>query len=253
LVELKTASDLALMRRAGAIAAEVADEICELIGPGRTTRELDRLAERRIRALGGRPGFKGLYGFPASVCVSVNDEVVHGVPGARVLADGDIVSVDIGVVYQGFCADMAFTRPVGEVSGQALQLLEVASAALADAVAAARPGGHLGDIGAAVQRRAERAGFSVVRDYGGHGIGRRMHEDPWIANFGVPGTGLPLAPGMTLALEPMVNIGACQVKTVDRQGWQVIVTADGSLSAHFEHTVAVTPDGPVILTARSAG
>lgn len=238
------------MRRAGAIAAQVAEEVRGLIRPGCTTGELDRLAERRIEALGGKPGFKGLYGFPGSICASVNNEVVHGIPGPRVLSAGDIVSVDIGVVYQGLCADMAFTEAVGPVPEETRRLLAVTEEALADAVRAARPGGRLGDIGAAVQRRAEAAGFSVVRDYGGHGIGRRMHEDPWIANFGEPGTGLQLVAGMTLALEPMVCAGGGQVTTVDQRNWQVVVTADGSLSAHFEHTVAVTPDGPVILTAR---
>lgn len=252
MIELRSAADLALMRRAGMIAAQVVDELKAMIAPGVATVELNRVAEAKIRSLGGRPGFLGLYGFPASVCVSINNEVVHGLPGKRTLVAGDIASVDIGVVYDGYCADTAFTAPVGEVSEQARHLLEVTERALRDAIAVCRAGGHLGDIGAAVQRRAEGAGLSVVRDYGGHGIGRRMHEEPWIANFGLPGTGVVLEAGMTLALEPMINVGGSEVRVVPEQGWQVIVTADGSLSAHFEHTVAITGRGPLVLTAKDA-
>lgn len=239
------------MKAAGAIAAEVREELAGAVRPGVTTAELDRLAETKIRRLGGRPGFKGLYGFPASLCISVNDEVVHGVPGSRLLAAGDLVSMDVGVVYRGFCADTAVTVAVGAVPAQAMRLIEAAQAALAGAIEACRAGNRLGDIGAAVERCASAAGFAVVRDFGGHGIGRKMHEEPWIANFGVPGTGPELIPGMTLALEPMLNAGAGAVRAADSNGWAVIVTSDGSLSAHFEHTVAVT-DGPaLVLTVRS--
>jgi len=251
-VTLKSREDIKRMARAGRIAARVRRELAAAVSPGLQTVELDRLAERRIVELGGRPGFKGLYGFPASVCVSVNDEVVHGIPDARALQEGDLVSLDIGVVYKGMCADTALTVAVGSVPAESTRLLEVTSRALEDAVAACRAGGWLGDIGAAVQRRAEEAGFSVVRDYGGHGIGSKMHEEPWIANFGEQGTGIELCPGMTLALEPMVNAGDGAVRTVDRCGWAVVVTADGCLSAHFEHTVAVTAGGPVILTREGA-
>jgi methionyl aminopeptidase len=249
LIATKTPADIQRMRAAGLIAAEVRQELASAAIAGVTTAELDRLAERKIRRLGGRPGFKGLYGFPASLCVSVNNEIVHGVPGERVLVPGDIVSMDVGVVYRGFCADTALTVPVGEVTREAARLIEATEGALADAIEACRPGNRLGDIGAAVQRRAEGAGFSVVRDFGGHGIGRKMHEEPWVANFGVAGTGPELLPGMALALEPMLNVGGSGVRSVDNAGWAVIVTADSSLSAHFEHTVAVT-DGPaLVLTA----
>jgi methionyl aminopeptidase len=247
-IPLKSAAELGRMAHAGRIAAQVRKELAAAVCPGVATEALDRLAEQRISELGGRPGFKGLYGFPASVCVSINEEVVHGVPDSRVLNVGDLVSLDIGVVYKGMCADTAITVPVGDVSEEARSLLEAAGQALADAIAASVVGGYLGDIGHAVQNRAESAGFSVVRDYGGHGIGSKMHEEPWIANFGSRGTGLELKAGMTLALEPMLNTGGSAVKTVDREGWSVVVTADGGVSAHFEHTVAVLKDGPAILT-----
>ncbi len=241
------------MRAAGAIAAEVREELAAAVAPGITTAELDKLAEARIRRLGGLPGFKGLYGFPASVCISLNNEVVHGVPGGRVVADGDLVSMDVGVVYKGFCADTAITVAVGEVPAEASRLVEVTEAALMQAIEACRPGNRLGDIGAAVERCASAAGFTVVLDFGGHGIGRKMHEEPWIANFGTPGTGPELVAGMTFALEPMLNAGSSSVRAVDNNGWSVIVTSDGSLSAHFEHTVAVTNGQAQVLTIRSAG
>lgn len=239
------------MRRSGAIAAQVAREIAAAVEPGVTTLELDRIAERRILALGGLPGFKGLYGFPASACISINNEIVHGVPSMRQLVSGDIVSVDIGVVYRGWCSDMAFTVGVGEISPQARRLLDTTEKALKQAIQAAVAGNHLGDIGASVESAAVAEGFSVIRDYGGHGIGQRMHEEPWVANYGQPGTGVELVQGMTLALEPMVAVGGFATKTVDVDGWPIVVTADGSLSAHFEHTVAVMPEGPMILTAEA--
>lgn len=240
------------MRAAGAIAAEVREQLAMAARPGVTTAELDRLAETSIRRLGGRPGFKGLYGFPASLCISLNREIVHGVPGDRALVAGDLVSMDIGVVYRGFCADTALTVAVGDAPPETNRLIETTEAALADAIEVCRAGNRLGDIGAAVERRASLAGFSVVRDFGGHGIGRKMHEEPWVANFGAPGTGPELVPGMTLALEPMLNAGGSAVRAVDSGGWSVIVTADGSLSAHFEHTVAVTDGAALVLTARGA-
>lgn len=241
------------MRAAGAIAAEVREELAAAAKPGITTAELDRLAETRIRRLGGQPGFKGLYGFPASVCISLNDEVVHGVPGTRVLAAGDIVSMDVGVVYKGFCSDTALTVAVGEVHAEAARLVDVTRASLMEAIEACRVGNRLGDIGAAVEKCATAAGLTVVKDFGGHGIGRKMHEEPWIANFGTPGTGPELVPGMTFALEPMLNAGGSSVRAVDNNGWPVIVTSDGSLSAHFEHTIAVTKGPALVLTARSTG
>ena len=250
MVPIKTAAEIAIMRRAGVIAAEVAGGLRGALRQGMTTGELDRLAEKRIRALGGVPGFKGLYGFPASVCVSVNEQVVHGVPGDRRIKAGDLVSVDIGVVYRDFCADTAFSVVAGEAQPETARLLKETEAALAAAIAACRAGAKLGDLGHTIQLRAEAAGFGVVREYGGHGIGRRMHEEPWIANFGLAGTGLELAPGMVLALEPMLTAGSGDVTTVDENGWPVVVTADGSWAAHCEHTVAVTSDGPVVLTGQ---
>lgn len=250
MIAIKTPAEIDRMRAAGAIAAKVREKLATATKPGVTTAELDRLAETSIRHFGGRPGFKGLYGFPASLCISLNEEIVHGVPGERALVAGDLVSMDVGVVYRGFCADTALTVAVGDVPAETSRLIETTEAALTDAIEVCRAGNRLGDIGAAVERRASLAGFTVVRDFGGHGIGRKMHEEPWVANFGVPGTGPELVPGMTLALEPMLNAGGSAVRAVDNGGWSVIVTADGSLSAHFEHTIAVT-DGPaLVLTAR---
>jgi len=248
-IQLKTGRDIERMRQSGAIAAQVAAEVRRMIKPGVTTAQLDHVAERHIVALGGKPGFKGLYGFPASLCISVNNEIVHGVPSDRILQPGDIVSVDLGVVRRGWCSDMAFTAAVGNISVAAQHLLAYTEKALYAAIEAARIGRRLGDVGAAVEQTATAGGLSVVREYGGHGIGRKMHEEPWIANFGVAGTGTLLVRGMTLALEPMFNIGGPDAATVDCDGWPVVVTKDGSLSAHFEHTVAITEDGPIVLTA----
>ena len=252
MIVLKSSRELARMRESGAIAAQVAAEVRQVVRPGITTAEIDQFAERRIVALGGKPGFKGLYGFPASLCISVNNEIVHGVPSDRELVPGDIVSIDLGVVRRGWCSDMAFTVPVGEVSETARHLLAVTERALYQAIEAAVAGGHLGDLGAAVERAATAGGLSVVREYGGHGIGRLMHEEPWIANFGLEGTGTGLSVGMTLALEPMLNVGGPEAATIDHDGWPIVVTKDGSLSAHFEHTVAITERGPVVLTAGAA-
>ncbi len=234
------------MREAGRLVALCHQVVAEAIRPGVTTRELDRIAEEFIRKNGGIPTFKGYFGYPASICVSVNDEVVHGIPGPRVLREGDIVSVDIGVTYKGFVGDAAFTWPVGKVSELARRLLDVTREALAAGIAQSRPGNRLTDISHAVQTLAEAHGFSVVREFVGHGIGRQMHEEPQVPNYGPPGQGPTLLPGMVLAIEPMVNAGGAEV-WVDKDRWTVR-TRDGSLSAHFEHTVAITRDGPQILT-----
>jgi methionyl aminopeptidase len=245
-IPIKSASDIAAMRRAAQVAARALRDVCAAVRPGVTTRELDRIAEDRIRALGGVPSFLGYRGYPASICTSVNDEVVHGIPGRRALRPGEILSIDLGAEVDGFHGDLAVTVPVGTVDESRQKLLAVTAEALEDGIAAVRPGARLGDVGAAIQRRVERAGFSVVRDYAGHGVGRRLHEEPQVPNFGRRGVGLALRPGMTLAIEPMVNMGGSDV-VVERDGWTVR-TADGQPSAHFEHTVAVTEDGCDVLT-----
>jgi len=245
-INLKTDHEIDMMARAGRVLAAVVDELKAGCREGLRTIELDRLADRRIRAAGARPGFLGYHGFPRSICVSINDEAVHGIPGKRKLEDGDIVSLDLGLVLDGFWADMGCTVAVGKVSPEARQLVRVTEECLEMAIQHAQPGGHLGDISAAVQAHAEAAGFSVIRQFVGHGIGRAMHEDPQLPNFGVPGTGPELKPGMTLAIEPMVNQGSPDVY-IKPDGWTVCTT-DGSLSAYFEHTVAITKNGPRVLT-----
>jgi methionyl aminopeptidase len=246
-IAVRTRDEIARIREAGRVVHDILRELAAAAIPGTTTAELDRLAQARTRDRGAEPAFLGYHGYPAAVCVSVNDEVVHGIPSPdRVLRDGDIVGLDFGVVLKGWYGDAAVTVPVGRASGPARALLEVTAGALAAAVEAARPDRRVGDLGAAVQAHVEPRGFSVVRDFVGHGIGRRLHESPQIPNFGAPGTGPRLRPGMVLALEPMVNAGGFEVETLD-DGWTA-VTRDGSLSAHFEHTVAVTEDGPEILT-----
>jgi methionyl aminopeptidase len=246
-INLKTTHEIELMARAGRLLAEVLDDLRRACKPGVRTIELDRLAERKIREGGARPGFLGYHGFPNSICVSLNDEAVHGIPGSRRIQAGDIVSLDLGLVLDGFWADVGCTVPVGKVSAEAERLIKVTEEALAVGIRQAQPGGRLGDISAAVQRHAEEAGFSVIKQFVGHGIGRQMHEDPQVPNFGVPGTGPELRPGMTLAIEPMVNAGSEDVY-IKPDGWTVC-TVDGSLSAYFEHTVAVTKDGPKVLTS----
>jgi len=248
---LRSADEVARIKDAAQVVREVLDELAGLLAPGLTTLEIDRAAEEGLRRRRARPAFKGYHGFPACICVSVNDEVVHGIPSARrALREGDIVSLDFGAVVDGWFGDAAVTLPVGRASAQAQALLAATQAALAAGVAAAQPGGRLGDVGAAVQRAVEGRGFSVVRDFVGHGIGRELHEPPAIPNFGAPGTGARLRPGMVLAIEPMVNAGSAAVRLLE-DGWTA-VTADGSLSAHFEHTVAVTSGGPVILSSGEA-
>jgi len=241
-VELKSADEIARIREASIIVHDVLQEVIAAVAPGISTLEIDRIAARATAARGAQPAFKGYHGYPAVICVSVNDEVVHGIPSPkRILKRGDIVGLDFGVSYKGFYGDSAYTVPVGEPSPDARLLLETTREALARAIAAARPDARLGDLGFAVQALVESRGYSV-----GHGIGRRLHEAPQIPNFGAPGTGMRLRPGMVLAIEPMVNAGTPDVVTLE-DGWTA-VTADGSLSAHFEHTVAVTESEPEILS-----
>jgi methionyl aminopeptidase len=241
------------MRRGGEILAAAHDVLREAVRPGISTQELDTLAEEFIRShAGAEPAFKGLYGFPGSICASINEEIVHGIPSSRrVLEEGDIISIDIGVKYQGFYTDSANTHPVGEVSRGARHLLEVTERALYAGIAAAQPSNHLGDIGAAIEQVVTRAGFSIVRELVGHGIGVGPHEEPQVPNYGKPRRGTKLVPGLTIAIEPMVNIGSAATRTL-ADDWTV-VTSDRSLSAHFEHTVAVTASGPLILTRRASG
>lgn len=246
MIVLKSPRELDVMRRAGKVVAEVLHRLSAIVRPGITTLELDRLAEEWIIARGARPAFKGYQGYPASICTSINNEVVHGIPSDRRLNDGDIISIDVGVELDGFYGDAAVTLPVGEVSETAKKLLAVTKEALMAGIAAAKPNRRLSDISHAVQTAVESQGFSVVREYVGHGIGQRMHEEPQLPNYGPPGMGPVLKPGLTLAIEPMVNVGAPDVETL-ADGWTV-VTKDGSLSAHFEHTVAITDGEPEILT-----
>lgn len=234
------------MRRAGAIVARVLEETSAAVRPGITTEELDRIAERTIRELGGTPSFKGYHGYPATICTSVNEEIVHGIPGARVLREGDLISIDAGAIFQGYQGDAAVTVGVGRVSPDAERLMEVTRRALEAGIAAARAGARLGDISHAIESVARAADLEVVREYGGHGIGRAMHEEPRVLNWGPPGKGLRLRPGMTLALEPMFTLGGYRTRQMD-DGWTVI-TADLSLAAHFEHTIAITDNGAEILT-----
>ena len=243
---IKSNQEIAAMQQAGRILATVLETLKSQVRPGMKTKELDIITTRELERLGAKPSFKGYRGFPANLCVSVNDEIVHGIPGERVLHQGDIVSLDLGTILRGFQADAAVTVGVGEVNPQAEELIETTSGALEAGIAAAYPGARLGDISAAIQNYAESRGYSVVREYTGHGIGREMHEEPQIPNFGSPGLGPVLKRGMTLALEPMVNVGGCGTRLADDH-WTVL-TADGSLSAHFEHTIVITDDEPEILT-----
>lgn len=245
-IKVKDAEEIERMRVAGRIAAEVLDELRKEIRPGVNTAKLDALGEKFIRAKGAEPVFIGYRGYRYATCLSVNEEVVHGIPGGRILQEGDIVSVDVGVKKNGYCGDVAATFPVGKVSGKTGKLLRVGKDALRAAIRQARAGNHLGDISWAIQQQAEKNGFSVVRDLYGHGIGRDLHEDPLIPNFGNPGEGPELKPGMVLAVEPMVNVGGWKVRTLS-DGWTV-VTEDGMLSCHFEHTVLITEKEPGVLT-----
>lgn len=245
---IKSEREIALMRQAGRIVAVVLDVLSRKVKPGMKTKELDVIAAGEVEKLGAKPSFKGYRGFPANLCVSVNDEVVHGIPGERILQEGDIVSLDLGAIYMGFHGDGAVTVGVGEVDLKAKELMETAEGALKEGIAAAHSGARLGDISAAIQGYAEGKDYSVVREYTGHGIGREMHEEPQIPNFGPAGTGPVLKKGMTIALEPMVNAGGWRTRVGD-DNWTVL-TADGSLSAHFEHTIAIAGEEAEVLTAR---
>jgi len=254
-IPIKTRRETDLMRRAARHVAEILLELRDQVRPGITTGELDLIAEKAISARGVESSFKGydphgLPKYPAVLCVSVNDEIVHGIPGSRELREGDIVGLDFGVAVDGYHGDSAVTVPVGEIGPEARSLLAATSEALERGIEQMRAGERLSDIGHAVQERAEAGGYSVVRIFAGHGIGARLHEPPWIPNYGAPGRGPRLVPGMVFAIEPMVNVGGPDVRMLDDE-WTA-VTADGSLSAHFEHTVLVTDDGPEVLT-RIAG
>jgi len=242
----KSPAELDVMREAGRITAAALRSVANAVRPGITTAELDELAEATIRDAGARPAFKGYHGFPATLCTSVDSQVVHGIPGPRVLREGEILSVDCGAIVDGYYGDSAMTFPVGTVSEQARRLMDVTRRSLEAGIARCVPGMRLHDVSAAVQEVAEGGGFSVVREYVGHGIGRAMHEDPQVPNYGQAGTGPTLKVGMVLAIEPMINAGGAEVHSLD-DGWTV-VTSDGGLSAHFEHTVAVTESGPRVLT-----
>jgi len=246
-ITLKTRKEIKIMRAAGLIVAEVLEILADMVRPGMTTMDLERRAEDEARKRGVKPAFKGYYGFPWCLCASPNNVVVHGMPSKdTVLREGDILGMDFGVRYRGYFGDSAITVPVGEISGKARRLLEITALSLEKAIDAARPGNYLGDISSAVQTCVEAEGFSVVRDFVGHGIGKKLHEPPQVPNFGRPGTGIRLQPGMVLAIEPMINEGGYKTRVLD-DGWTA-VTADGSLSAHFEHTVAITEDGPFVLS-----
>jgi methionyl aminopeptidase len=246
MVILRSPEEIEKIRASNRIVAEILVELRDRVKPGVTTKELDRLSEALTRRKGARPAFKGYRGYPYSLCTSVNQEVVHGMPSDRVLKEGDIVSLDFGVDYQGYFGDAAITVAVGRPTPEASRLMAVTEAGLYEGIRAARAGNRLGDISAAVQTCVEAEGCSVVRDYVGHGIGRDLHEDPQIPNYGVKGRGLLLKEGMVFAIEPMVNLGTYRVRTLDN-GWTV-VTADGKLSAHFEHSIAITSKGPDILS-----
>ncbi|MFN2463258.1 MAG: type I methionyl aminopeptidase [Candidatus Dormibacteria bacterium] len=246
MITVKSRGELELMVEAGRLLAEVLDELERACAPGVTTDEIDALADRLMRERRCTPGFLGYNGFPKHLCISVNEEVVHGIPNARVVAEGDLVSLDCGLIYEGLWADSGRTVMVGDVTAEARKLVEVTRRALDAGIEQAQPGNRVGDVSAAVQKVVEAGGFSVVRNFVGHGIGRNMHEEPQVPNFGVRGTGPLLKAGYALAIEPMVNAGSHEVEMLG-DGW-TIVTADGRLSAYFEHTVLITEDGPVVST-----
>jgi methionyl aminopeptidase len=249
-IELKSAREIGLMRAGGHILADVMERLRETVKPGLSTLEIDEDVEAFIRGRGALPAFKGYRGFPATVCISINEEVVHGIPSPhRRIKEGDIVGLDLGCIVEGYYADCAFTLAIGDVPPKVQQLLDVTRESLDVAIAECRAGRRLSDVSHVVQAHVERHGFSVVRAFVGHGIGRALHEDPQIPNFGDPGRGPQLRPGMVLAIEPMVTMGSWEVKVLD-DGWTA-VTRDGSLAAHFEHTIAVTEDGPEVLTSRT--
>ncbi len=247
MIVLKTGRELAIMKEACRISAVALNMIGQAIEPGVTTAELDRIAEEYILSQGATPNFKNYEGYPATACISINNEVIHGIPSKkRVIKAGDVVSVDLGAMYEGYHGDNAATFAAGDISAEAKRLIDTTRESLYEGIKQARAGGRVGDIGSAVQRYVEARGYSVVRDFVGHGVGTKLHEAPEVPNFGSPGRGVRLMPGMTIAIEPMVNIGKPDVKILP-DGWTVL-TKDGSLSAHFEHTVAITAEGPQIMT-----
>lgn len=246
MINIKSAKEIEIMRIAGKVVAETHEVLKEVIKPGITTKELDIIAEEYIRKCGALPAFKGYYGFPASICTSINSQVVHGIPGNVVLKDGDIVGIDIGAIYEGYVGDAARTHGIGTISSDAQRLIKVTEKSFFAGIEYAREGYRLSDISHNIQKYVESHGYSVVRDLVGHGIGKLMHEDPQIPNYGLAGRGPRLAAGMALAIEPMVNQGKYAVKTLS-DGWTVL-TADGSLSAHYENTIIITKDAPELLT-----
>lgn len=246
MIYIKSDAEIAVMEKAGRIVAETLAKIEEVVKPGITTKELDRIAEEYIVSCGARPSFKGHYGYPATICSSINEEVVHGIPGEKILQEGDIVSIDCGACYEGFHGDAARTFPVGKISDEAKKLIEVTRDSFFEGLKYAVIGNRIGDISHAVQTYAESNGFSVVRDYVGHGVGRKMWEEPPVPNFGKPGKGLKLVKGLVIAVEPMINEGTYAVKELS-DGWTVI-THDGKISAHYENTIAILENGPEILT-----
>jgi methionyl aminopeptidase len=250
MIELKSARELGLMRTAGHLLADVVAHLRDLVKPGLSTLEIDEDVEAFIAGRGAKPAFKGYRGFPATVCISINEEVVHGIPSAhRRIKEGDIVGLDLGCIVEGYYADCAITLAIGDVPPKVQELLDVTRESLDLAIQECRPGRRLSDVSHAVQAHVERRGFSVVRAFVGHGIGRALHEDPQVPNFGDPGRGPQLRPGMVLAVEPMVTMGSWEVKVLD-DGWTA-VTRDGSLAAHFEHTIAVTETEPEVLTSQT--
>lgn len=246
MITCRSQAEIAKLRRVNQLVARILAELRAMVAPGVTTQALDELAERRVREAGAEPAFKGYHGYPATICASLNEQVVHGIPGKRALVEGDILSIDMGAKLDGFYGDCAVTVPVGRVSGEAADLLQVTEESLFHGIDAVRAGARVSDIGAAVQQHVEARGYSVVREFVGHGVGTSLHEEPQVANYGPAGRGPRLAEGMVLAIEPMVNAGKAAVKVLG-DGWTA-VTRDGSLSAHFEHTVVVTRDGCEILT-----
>jgi methionyl aminopeptidase len=250
MISIKSAREIEIMRRSGKITSKTLTRLIEAAKPGVTTAQLNRIADESIRSMGGVPTFIGYHGYPSAICASVNDEVVHGMPGDRVLLEGDLLSLDIGTTFEGYVSDSAITVGIGEVSDEAKRLMTVTQECLMHGIAQMQAGNRLGDIGNAIQRYAESHGYGVVRALVGHGIGRKMHEDPQVPNYGDAGTGTILRKGLVLAVEPMITQGTFEVETLD-DGWTV-VTEDGKLAAHFEHTIAITDQGPKILTLREA-
>ncbi len=246
MITVKNSDQIKLMRQAGRITGEALALAGEAIKPGMTTKQLDTIIRHHIERSGAKPSFLGYGGFPGSACISINDQVIHGIPSARVIEEGDIVKVDVGAFYKGFHGDSANTFPVGKVSDEAMKLIEVTRESFWKGISKACPGNRIGDIGAAVQAHVQANGFSVVRKYVGHGIGEELHESPDVPNFGTAGRGVRLCAGMTIAVEPMVNAGGYEV--LEKEDKWTVVTADGSLSAHYEHTIAITDEGVIVLT-----